>query len=70
MVSHCNLWYMMRIPLGLRKFAKDGHRGGKIHFSAYDREVLEWELGSLLAVEYDDEQGMLIIRNIKPKTKS
>ena len=59
----------MRIPLGLRKFVKDGYRGAKIHFSAYDREVLEWELGSLLAVEYDDEQGVLMIRNIKPKSK-
>jgi hypothetical protein len=59
----------MKIPLGLRKFAKDGRRGGKIHFSAYDREVLEWELGSLLAVEYDDDQGILMIRCVKPKTK-
>jgi hypothetical protein len=59
----------MRIPLGLRKFSKDGYRGAKIHFSAYDREVLEWELGSLLAIEYDDEQGVLMIRNIKPKSK-
>jgi hypothetical protein len=69
MVSYYNLWYILKIPLGLRKFAKDGHRGGKIHFSAYDREVLEWKLGSLLAVEYDDEQGVLIIRNIKLKSK-
>ena len=69
MVSQCNLWYMMRIPLGLRKFSKDGHRGAKIHFSAYDLEVLEWELGSLLAVEFDDEQGVVMIRNIKPKSK-
>jgi len=59
----------MRIPLGLRKFAKDGFRGAKIHFSTYDREILEWELGSLLGVEYDDEEKVLMIRNIKLKKK-
>ncbi len=60
----------MKIPLGLRKFAKDGYRGAKVHFSAYDLEVLEWALGSLLGVEYDAEQDILIIRNIKPKNKN
>ena len=53
----------------LNKKTGQGIKGAKVHFSVYDLEVLDWALGSLLGVEYDNEQDVLIIRNIKPKNK-